>query len=117
MHELSLMESALEMAQEQARSAGATRIHRITLRVGRLAGVEREALEFAFSVAAAGTMAEGAALHVEAEPIMCYCEACASTFAPADFIFACPRCGGLSRDVRAGQALELVQLEVSGDDE
>jgi len=114
-HEVGLMQSALELAEEQARSRGATRIHRITLRVGRLAGVEPEALAFAFDVVTAGTMAEGAALQIESVPVVCSCGRCGKEFAPQDFVFACPGCGALSRDVRAGQELELTSLEVSDD--
>jgi hydrogenase nickel incorporation protein HypA/HybF len=115
MHEVGLMQSALELAEEQARLRGACRIHRITLRIGKLAGVELEALTFAFEVVAAGTMAEGAALQVEAVPVVCYCCGCEKEFAPEDFVFACPACGALSQDVRSGQELELTSLEVSGD--
>ena len=114
-HEVGVMQSALELAEEQARLRGATRIHRITLRIGPLAGVEPEALAFAFDVVTTGTMAEGATLTVDAVPVVCFCETCAQEFAPADFVFACPRCGALSGEVRSGRELELTSLEVSGD--
>ena len=115
MHEVGLMQGALELAEEQARLRGATRIHRITLRVGRLAGVEPEALAFAFDVVTAGTLAEGATLAVDPVPVICFCAACGREFAPADFVFACPTCGALSGEVRSGRELELLSLEVSGD--
>jgi hydrogenase nickel incorporation protein HypA/HybF len=115
MHEASLMLNALEIAEEQARQRGATRIHRIALRVGRLAGVEPEALAFAFDMVTAGTMAEGATLAIESAPVVCLCDVCRQEFSPDDFVFACPTCGALSQDVRSGQELELIRLEVSGD--
>jgi Zn finger protein HypA/HybF involved in hydrogenase expression len=34
MHEVSIMQSALEMAERHARAQGATRIHRIVLKIG-----------------------------------------------------------------------------------
>ena len=115
MHEVGLMQNALELAEEQARLLGASRIHQITLRIGKLAGIEPEALAFAFDVVTAGTMADGAALGIESVPVVCFCTACGAEFVPEDFIFACPRCGALSQDVRSGQELELTSLEVSGD--
>jgi len=115
MHEVGLMQSALELAEEQARLRGAGRIHRITLRIGKLAGVEPEALAFAFHVVTTGTMADGATLGIESVPVVCFCAACRAEFAPEGFVFACPRCGALSQDVRSGQELELTSLEVSGD--
>lgn len=113
MHEVGLMLSALELAAAEARRQGASRIHRLTLRVGALAGVEPDALAFAFDVASAGTPAEGATFAVEGVPVVCYCSGCQSEFRPADAVFRCPACGELSADVRRGRELELASLEVS----
>jgi hydrogenase nickel incorporation protein HypA/HybF len=115
MHEVSIMESALGIAEESARLHGATRIHSVTLRIGRLAGVEPEALELAFEVVTAGTLAEGAKLKIEATEVVCYCPDCQVDFVPVGFVFRCPRCGRDSRVVRQGRELELLSLEVSKD--
>ena len=85
----------------------------LTLRVGALAGVEPEALAFAFDVASAGTPAEGAEFEVVAVPVVCICRGCRCEFRPSDMVFRCPSCGELSRDVQQGQELELARLEVS----
>ena len=58
MHEISIMQSTLELAEEQAREAGGNGIARIRLRIGLMSGVVPEALEFAFDVLKKGTMAE-----------------------------------------------------------
>jgi hydrogenase nickel incorporation protein HypA/HybF len=50
MHEVSLLESTLELAVDYAHQQGATQIHRLTLRVGQLSGVIPEALQFAFDI-------------------------------------------------------------------
>ena len=49
MHEVGLMEQALEAAVATTCRAGAVRIHGLTLRVGALSGVEPEALRLAFA--------------------------------------------------------------------
>jgi hydrogenase nickel incorporation protein HypA/HybF len=113
MHEVSLMQSALELALEHAARQGASRIHRITLRVGALAGVVPEALEFAFDVVTRDTLADGAVLEVERVPVVCSCVDCAVEFVPDTEFFNCPRCGRPSADVRSGTELELTRLEVS----
>ena len=113
MHEVGLMESALEIAQEHARRQGATRIHTIALRVGRLSGVEPEAMELAFEVVTAGTSAEGARLVVESVPVVCFCRDCDREFEPTGFVFPCPCCGRFSSEIRQGRELELASLEVS----
>lgn len=113
MHELGIIQELLEIAQEKAQENQARRIHALTLRVGALAGVEVEALAFAFGVATAGTLAEGATLTLESVAIRCHCERCEREFEPAGFIFACPACGHLTARVTQGRELELVQMEIS----
>ena len=117
MHEIGLVQEALQLAEEQARRHGAARIHRIHLRVGRLAGVEPEALAFAFEVARVGTLAERAVLEVESIAAACYCQSCHHDFTTEDYVLACPVCGRPSSDLRAGQELELASLEVSDRDD
>ena len=51
------MQTTLDTAVRQARAAGATRIHTLRLRVGRLSGVVTDALEFAFEALRPGTPA------------------------------------------------------------
>ena len=64
MHEVGLMQDALEIALEHARGQGARQIHRVWMRVGALSGAAPDALRFAFDVVAGGTMAEGARFDV-----------------------------------------------------
>ncbi|MFM7152096.1 MAG: hydrogenase maturation nickel metallochaperone HypA [Gemmataceae bacterium] len=114
MHEVSLMENALELAKDHAMAQQATRIHRIHLRVGRLSGVVADALRFAFEGLKPGTLAEDAILEVEEVEVVCLCQSCQIEFPSADWIHQCPGCGE-SREVTIlqGTELELVSLEVS----
>ncbi len=48
MHEFSLMESVLKIAKEAAENNGLSRLNSITLVVGKLSGVNIDALKFAF---------------------------------------------------------------------
>jgi hydrogenase nickel incorporation protein HypA/HybF len=65
MHEAGLMQTALEMACEEARRAGAVAVRRIVLRVGTDSGVVPDALRFAFDALSADTPAAGATLDVD----------------------------------------------------
>ena len=113
MHEFGLMQTALEAALEHARDRGATRIHRITLRVGDLSGAVPEALRFAYEALRDGTPAAQAELEVQTVPVLCRCSECGQDFRPEDLIFACPECGTLSTTVRQGRELLLTSIEVS----
>jgi hydrogenase nickel incorporation protein HypA/HybF len=112
MHELSIMESALDQALAQARAAGAARILTIRLRVGALTGVVPDALTFAFEALAPGTLAEGAQLAIESVAARFWCPACNREFTSTDSFAQCPDCGGLSGDLRSGRELELASLEI-----
>ncbi len=65
MHEMALMESVVEIALEEMTKAGASKLSRIALDIGRLSAVEPEAMRFCFAAVAAGTRAEGAELTIE----------------------------------------------------
>ncbi|EDX83023.1 hydrogenase nickel insertion protein HypA [Synechococcus sp. PCC 7335] len=113
MHEVSLMQSALNLAIEQIEQAGAQKIHRLELHVGELSGVVPDALMFAFDVVSTGTPAEGAELLIKTVPTQCYCDRCDRLFHPTSWVFNCPRCQQISTDIRQGQDLQLASLEVS----
>ena len=114
MHELGIMQSTIEMVEGQARANSAGKVHRITLRIGALAGVEIESLRFAFDVVAAGTIAEGSSLEIISVPALAHCKKCAADFSfSSGPIFACPQCGDFSGDIRQGRELELSQIEMS----
>jgi hydrogenase nickel incorporation protein HypA/HybF len=111
-HELSLMDNVRDLALEQARLHGASRIEAITLRIGALAGVEPDALRFAFEVVMAGSIAANAELRVEAVASEAFCEPCREPFAVRDGLCECPRCGAISRRLLRGRELELASLQL-----
>jgi hydrogenase nickel incorporation protein HypA/HybF len=113
MHEVGIVQTALEMALDETRRAGASRIHRLRLRIGALSGVVPEALELAFAAASPGTPAEGAEFEFEEVPVVCRCDECGKEFQPTDIVYCCPHCDALSSSVCQGRELELSSLEVS----
>jgi hydrogenase nickel incorporation protein HypA/HybF len=111
MHELSIALSLVELADGAARRAGAARVIAVQLRLGAMAGVVREALEFSFPLAAAGTALEGARLEIEELPLVIACAPCGQELRPATpGSFRCPRCGTPSAAIVQGRELELVSL-------
>jgi hydrogenase nickel incorporation protein HypA/HybF len=112
MHELSLTQNLVEIAEEHARRAGATTIRGITLEVGALSGAIPEALEFAFDVCSKGTMAEGAVLTIRRVAGHGSCAVCgveADCFEPTA---VCPACGALTFELDAGRELRVLELEI-----
>lgn len=113
MHEMSIMESALEQALDHVRTTGVGRLQVLRLRVGTLSGVVPEALRFAFEALTPGTLAEGAALDIDEVPARFWCAACEREFEAGDLFAQCPVCRTPSRELRAGRELELTSLEIA----
>jgi hydrogenase nickel incorporation protein HypA/HybF len=114
MHEMGIMESAIEEVLAQASDHDASRVHRIVLRIGALSGVEPEALRLAFDSAVKGTAAAGAELEIESVQARGRCPDCDLEFGvESDFIFTCPRCGQISGELVQGRELELARIEMS----
>ena len=112
MHEAGLMQNVLEMAFERAKAHDAARIEAINIKIGLLAGVVPDALEFAFEAMKNGTMAENARLNVEYAPVVCWCRGCEKEFKPEDFSSICPACGKNDIEIRSGLEMNLVSIEV-----
>ena len=113
MHELSIMTEAVRMAMDAAKSAGASRVLKLRLRIGSLSGVVPDSMRFAFEVVCHGTMAEGASLEIEAVPAACWCVKCQMEFECADFFNECPRCHNVSGELRRGREMEIADVEIS----
>lgn len=115
MHELGIAESILRATLDQARSANAARVLRVGIRVGALAGVDPDALRFAFTVVRAGTAADEADLEIEPVAASGQCAACGTVFPAEDDVFfgVCPTCGSSGAVLRSGRELQLVRLEFS----
>src|SRR5688572_1755005 len=101
MHELSIAHSLVRMADDAAARAGAGAVRAVRVRVGALSGVAREALEFCFDVAAAGTRLAGARLEVAEAPLVVHCPECEQDITlPGVQDLRCPACGTPSGEVR-----------------
>lgn len=65
MHELSIALAIVDGVAEEAGQRGGGLVRAVHLRLGRLSGVVREALLFAYDQACSGTTLEGSELRIE----------------------------------------------------
>lgn len=114
MHELSIASSLLDVVLDAALRGGGGRIASIRLVIGRLAGVEEDALSFGFEALSRGTAAEGARVEVVARPFRIRCRACGDEAADDPFA-PCPACGAAGFDVLEGRELRVESIDVDGD--
>ncbi len=112
MHELSIALSIVESAIEAATTNNATVISKVEVEIGTLAGVETEALLFAWDSAVQGTMAQGASLAITSVQALAQCNDCGKDF-PVDNYFAeCPHCGSFRYQIVKGRELRISSLIV-----
>lgn len=115
MHEYSLVQALLDRVEKEARAHAATGVQRVTVRIGRMSGVEPTLLATAFAMSRAGTLCEHAELELRTEDVKWLCDVCGTEIAPGR-VLACPSCGWPAR-LASGDALVLehLDLEVASD--
>jgi|SRR5579864_6671717 len=112
MHELSIAQSVLEAVQaEAARHPGATPT-KIGLKIGELAAVDPDALQFAFEVLTRETELEGLKLEIRFCLRRHRCLDCGTEFDVKDFDFRCAKCQSTRSECISGDELELAFLEL-----
>jgi hydrogenase nickel incorporation protein HypA/HybF len=117
MHELSLVTSIVETVTETLAalpdSSRGSRVLEVRLRVGALASVIPESLEFCWGIVSEGTPLEGSRLVVNLLPVVVHCESCGQD-AELQGVqsFRCPRCGEPCSDMRQGRELEIESIEI-----
>ena len=113
-HELSIASRVVELVGEEVRAAGGGRVAAVTLKIGALSCVHEDALRFSFNLVREGTPLAGAELRIVTVPVVIWCAACSREVAiPGIQKFACPECGTLSGDIRAGRELDLESIELA----
>ena len=93
MHEWSLVQAVLDRVAVEARSAGASGVHRIHVAIGEVSGVDPDLFARAYQDFRAGTICSSAEL----------------TLSRPAALWQCPRCG---RSIGRGEPLQCPQCQV-----
>lgn len=80
MHEVGIMEGALDMARRLMEKRGGNRLRRVHMTIGSLSGVVPEALQSAFLALKDSYAAQDADLDVAWVEAVCRCDACRADF-------------------------------------
>lgn len=113
MHEFGLCEGVLEAVQKRA---GGRQVTGVRVRCGVRHAVDPASMAQAFSVVAAGTEADGAAVEVVTVPATVSCRGCGAASDTTDLLPVCPRCGGADTELTGGDELTLESLSYGRSD-
>ena len=110
MHEYSVVQALITRVEAEATARQAIAVHRLTVQVGELAGLDVELFATAFDTFREGTVCAGATLDVERVPARWSCRACGGAIedgAPLQ----CPTCGAPAR-LEQGDEIILGRIEM-----
>jgi len=110
MHELVIATNIVRIASRTAGERGAGRVTEVVVDIGRLSGVVKEALEFAWESARKGTMLEPARLVINHLPGKAQCSSCGYVY-PVDHLFIeCPVCRSFNPVIIQGRELSVKSI-------
>ena len=112
MHELSLAQGILDVVGQYVPAEQAAGIRAVKVRIGRMAGVVPESLEFSFNAITADTPWQSARLDIIRVPTVAQCNECPGRFEIEDIAFSCPECGSTSIRIVSGTDLQVVEIEL-----
>ena len=118
MHELGLVSGILDVVTGTAREAGASRVVSVSLRIGDMAEVNEESMDFAWDVLREDDpLTAEATVQVEYVRPKSVCAECGNEFEHDRFHLRCPACGSRETRLVAGREMDIVSMEIETLDE
>jgi hydrogenase nickel incorporation protein HypA/HybF len=113
MHEMAIVQSIMEIVEQQAKMYNAKRVVGISLEFGALTAVLPEAVTFAFEILSKDGVAEGAQLDIKIVPIKVRCGECGNEQVMENYEPFCPVCSSPALNILEGRdEMRIVSLEI-----
>jgi hydrogenase nickel incorporation protein HypA/HybF len=113
MHEMAIVQSIMEIIEEQARLHNANKVIGVNLEFGLLTAVQPQAVRFAFDILSEGTCAQGARLNVKIIPLKVKCSKCGAQDTMDRYEPFCGICREGALEVLEGKdEMRIASLEV-----
>jgi hydrogenase nickel incorporation protein HypA/HybF len=114
MHELSVTENVLAIAQRHAAQAGAKRVTAVYLVIGQLSSIIDDSVQFYWDIISADSLCASAKLHFERIPARLECQDCGEQYTLARELTNCPTCQSFSVKVLSGQEFYVSAIDIEG---
>ena len=112
MHEVSVAQNIVEIVISEAEKVRAVKVTQVVLSIGKLAGIENEALLFAWDIVTKNNIAAGSKLIIEDIPGMAKCQSCQHEFETTDYFSVCEKCGDFKTDIIKGKELQVKSIDI-----
>ena len=112
MHELSLATALVSQVQDIMVKENLRELVSITVAMGALSGVEREAFEFCFPLVVEGTSLVGTKLKITEIPVKLFCQMCKKRSQPEEiYMIRCEKCDSSDVEIIDGRDFIIQSLE------
>lgn len=113
MHELSIVQSIVDIATNEAHASHGNVVEEIEIDIGSLSGIDMPAFWFAWNVAVKNTVLNGAKANINRIEGKATCLMCNTQFAITHYADPCPACGEHMIKVTSGKELRVKALTIS----
>ena len=110
MHEMSIVMSIVDIAEDEARKANAHKITEVELDIGTISGIELEALNFAFECIKPKTMLKHAEIKINIIEARSVCEDCKHEFETENVFTLCPECDSYKTSILQGKEMKVKSI-------
>ena len=110
MHEFSIALSIVDICEEEVAKASAAFVEKIELEIGELAGIELNALEFAWEAVIKNTVLEKSEKVIRNVRGISECMDCRIQFPATRLFIPCPSCNSMLTNVVTGKELKIKKL-------
>ncbi|MHC1741241.1 MAG: hydrogenase maturation nickel metallochaperone HypA [Anaerolineaceae bacterium] len=117
MHELSVTESILNIALENAAKTNASKVTSINLVIGQLSSIVDDSIQFYWDTISEGTVCVGAKLNFERIPALLKCQDCQNEFEIGPELIPCPNCGSYRSIIIHGEEFYVDSIEIEKNQE
>jgi hydrogenase nickel incorporation protein HypA/HybF len=112
MHELSIAKSVIQIIENSVESDFNKKITKVHLNIGKLSGIEIDALTFSFSIIKKNTILENAEMEINQINGMAKCRKCGINFELNSFGNPCPKCNDYAIDILQGKEMKVTQISI-----
>jgi len=112
MHELSVTEEILRLAEKIAEEEQAVKVTDIYLEIGKLSGIIDESVTFYWNSLSKDTLCEEAILHFTVLPARMRCVDCGMEYELEHDLIPCPTCKSMNIKIISGEEFTLRSVEI-----
>ena len=112
MHEVGIASEILRASHAEAARRPGARLVAVTVRIGVLAGVDADALRFAWDVMSEQAEYESVTLEIQMMPRRNRCQECGCEFVTEMYSEPCPECSSDNNTLLSGDEMQLASVEV-----